>query len=113
MSLVVRESTPFPHAVAIASFGAIGGFLIWRMYHAISGRNDGLAILILAMVTTTGPAERPVQPLSHELAICVIVLIPQVIMTAALGWYFAGRPEKYPKPAESPLGDIELDGPQP
>jgi hypothetical protein len=54
-SVVLTQSRgqPLPHAATVAAVGAFGGLITWAIYHAISRRDDGLAIFIFALCAVT------------------------------------------------------------
>ena len=49
--LVLTQSRgqPLSHAAPVAAVAAFGGLITWTIYHAISRRDNGMAIFILAL----------------------------------------------------------------
>ena len=46
--LTQSRGQPLSHAAMVAAVGAFGGLITWAIYHAISSRDDGMAIFIFA-----------------------------------------------------------------
>lgn len=46
---------PLPHAAMVAAIGALGGLITWAIYHAISRRDDGAGIFIVALGVLSSP----------------------------------------------------------
>ena len=45
---------PLSHAATVAAVAALGGLITWAIYHAISRRDDGMAIFVLALGALNG-----------------------------------------------------------
>jgi hypothetical protein len=47
--LTQSRGHPLSHAATVAAVGAIGGLITWAIYHAITRRDNGMAIFIVAL----------------------------------------------------------------
>jgi hypothetical protein len=90
--LMASHGGSLPRAAAFASLAAIGGLILWALYQAISGRNDGLASFIMAIVLVAARPERQVAgPLMPELARCTVGLGIMTVTICALGLFLRRR----------------------
>ena len=91
-----------------AAVGALGGLISWAIYHAISGRDDGLGIFILAL----GPLNRPaILSLRAAVAAEVVSIILTVFFVAIFRPLLRRSQVDVGKATDSPLWDPEVDPP--
>ncbi len=91
IALVDKQSVL--RAAAVAAVGALGGLIVWAIYHAISGRNDGLAIFIMALTATVAPSRQMVHPLKDELIKGVMSSVILAVMSVVIGLFLRERRE--------------------
>lgn len=97
---------PFPRAAILACISATAALLAWVNYHAISRRNDGLAIIMLSPFAAFQGARLPIK----EFAASQIVLLAVLSSLAGVLARVLYKPlASNGKPSGSPLYDSEYD----
>jgi hypothetical protein len=98
-------------AATIAVVNALGGLVAWVFYHAISRRNDGMVVIILAALGLTPRSGQMALPLNDEVtqrAVAFFILASMSVVAAL----FVRRPRKEEEATgRAPLWDAELDRP--
>jgi hypothetical protein len=104
-------------AATIAAATALGGLIAWAIYHALSRRNDGLMIFILASVGTVPRSDQIALPLTNELTQRVAHFISLAMLSVAMGlgvrWLNRERRSGKKATARSPLWDADIDNSTP
>jgi hypothetical protein len=100
-------------AAALAGLSALGGLVAWMIYHAISRRNDGLAIIMTALLGTVASSQRAIGPLKEEIAECAVRIVIFISMAVVFGAFLRNRPKRREQPIDSPLWDADFDRPIP
>ena len=100
-------------SVALGGISALGGLLAWLIYHALSRRNDGLAILIVAFIGTLSTSQTEMISPEEEFAKQSVNIVRLAIVAAAFGAFSRFRSGQYERPTHSPLWDAEVDRPGP
>ena len=77
--LTQRLGQPLSHAAMVAAVGALSGLITWAIYHAISRRNDGLGLFIIALVNAVN-----MQDLSVRAAVVVQIAVGLAILSLLL-----------------------------
>ena len=95
----------------VAAVGALGALLAWASYHAISRRNDGLAIFIVVLSATCFHP-LPTLPLSQVVTMQTFVIVVLAVGFSAFGVIFRAPREGDGKTTGSALWDAELDSPR-
>jgi hypothetical protein len=73
---------PLLHAAMVAAVGAFGGLITWAIYHAISRRDDGMAIFILAGCALITPYTMSVmEAVLRQIAMSLAALFVLVVST--------------------------------
>jgi hypothetical protein len=110
--LMAMQGESLPRAATFGSVAAIGGLILWALYHGISGRNDGLASFIVAMVVVATRPERQVaRPLMPELARCTVQLGTVAVVICIVGLFLRDRSKDIHQRGSSPLADPDVDSP--
>ncbi len=91
----------------------LGGLLAWLIYHALSRRNDGLAILIVAFIGALSTSQTEMFSPDEEFAKQSVNIIGLAIVAAAFGAFVRIRGGLNVRPTQSPLWDAEVDWPEP
>ena len=93
----------WPRAAAIASMIAIGALVAWFIYHAISRRDDGLAIFIITLTSSGTMGRRSPLPLQEEVLRAAVGVIVAILGSCIVGLFLRVRWKGGPKPAKPPL----------
>ncbi len=97
----------------LAAAAAVGGLIAWAIYHAISRRNDGLVILMMALLFNLPRPDSIALPLREELTKQSFPFIILVMLSIIVGLYNRERRNREKSPQSSPLWDAEVDPPSP
>jgi hypothetical protein len=97
-------------AAIFALIGSFGGLFAWAVYHVISGRNDGLAIMLsLTVVAMNGSMQPSVHSMKTELARRAVMIVVMAIFSVPLAFFVRRYGKRQAKPSDSPVWDAELD----
>jgi hypothetical protein len=105
------------HAATVAAVGALGGLISWAIYHAISGRDDGLGIFIVSLGVLNQPAILSLRAAVAVEVVSIILTLFFVAVFRPLLRRSQGDVGKKPKrigirkATDSPLWDPEVDPP--
>jgi drug/metabolite transporter (DMT)-like permease len=108
-----HDGLPLTQAATIAVVGALGGLMCWALYHAISRRDDGLLISIMALNLTAAPNPQVGHPLKGELTFRVILIVILAAMSVVFGLFLREPRKGEGQSTVSPLWDAEVDPPSP
>ncbi len=100
-------------SVALGGMSALGGLLAWLIYHALSRRNDGLAIFIVAFVGALSTTQTEMISPDEEFAKQSVNIVGLTIVAAAFAVFFRIRGGQRVRPTQSPLWDNDVDWPGP
>lgn len=109
--MVVVGGETIPRAAAVARVGAIGGLIAWALYHAISGRADGLAFLITTKFGPATPQPGARLPLGTVLEGRILLTAWSTLVAIGVGIFLRLRSRRKadPRAAASPHWDAEVD----
>lgn len=105
----ILRGGPVVRVVPLGILGSIVGLVAWWLYHRISRRNDGLAIIITAAIMPNVSSDRTDIPLWGHAICLVITTVPLACLIALV------VREKKPNPpiatGAHPLSDADVDHP--
>jgi len=108
VAITQARGHPLPQAATVAAVGAPGGLIAWAIYHALSRRNDGLAIFILALGVQNHTA---ILSLRGAVAVQIVSLLVTASLAVVSGLLVREPREPGVQPNDSPLWDPEIDPP--
>jgi len=100
-------------AATLGGMSALGGFLAWLIYHALSRRNNGIAIFGMAAIGALPPSHYVMSSPNEAFARQAVIIVGLVILAAAIGAFYRIRIGQNKRPTQSPLWDAEVDRPGP
>ena len=98
-------------AVTISAAVTFGGLIAWAIYHTISRRNDGMVILMLALLLTVPSTDQIALSLMGELTRRAVPFILLAIISVAVGLFYRERRKGEQAMVPSPLWDADVDPP--
>jgi hypothetical protein len=99
----------FGRASTVAGVSALGALVAWVIYHAISQRNDGIMIIIIA-TSGLGPTRGPMlRSLNDELTLRVLLGVVTCTLSIVFGLVLRKSGKHRGQSTDSPLWDADVD----
>jgi hypothetical protein len=101
------------NAATLGGMIALGGLVAWLIYHALSRRNNGIAIFGVAAIGALPSSHTVVSSAGEAFAREAVTIVGVVITSAGIGACLRSRGGQDKRPTQSPLWDAEVDRPGP
>jgi hypothetical protein len=102
-------------AATLAALNALGGLIAWAIYHTISRRNDGLAIVIMAVFWDAHARRNPtlLNDLTNSIVPLVVMASTSLVVSLLVryGQFVRESRKGRGQKDSSPLWDAEIDRP--
>jgi hypothetical protein len=98
-------------AATIALVNALGGLIAWAVYHVISRRNDGMVVIMMAVLGLTPRSGQMALPLNDEVTRQAVAFFILASMSVVMALFVRWRQKSEKATGRAPLWDAELDRP--